>query len=79
VSQITDEAFDLIDQIRPLLAGMHPVVQGAVLADLLAIFLVGHHSINPALTHQAREETLQRLIKTVWDLVPLHDDEEDET
>ena len=32
-----------IDQIKPLLAGRPAEFQGAVLADLLAIWLAGHH------------------------------------
>jgi hypothetical protein len=33
----------IADRIKPLLAGQSPDVQGAVLADLLAIWLAGHH------------------------------------
>jgi hypothetical protein len=42
MSQISEVAA-IIDQIRPLLAGHAPEVQGAVLADLLALWLAGHH------------------------------------
>jgi hypothetical protein len=42
MSQIS-EVVAIIAQIRPLLAGHVPEVQGAVLADLLAIWLAGHH------------------------------------
>jgi hypothetical protein len=42
MSQISEVAA-IILQIRPLLAGRAPEVQGAVLADLLAIWLAGHH------------------------------------
>ena len=31
------------EQIKPLLANLGPDVQGAVLADLVALFLAGHH------------------------------------
>jgi hypothetical protein len=37
------EVVAIIVQIRPLLAGRAPEVQGTVLADLLAIWLAGHH------------------------------------
>lgn len=33
----------IADTIRPLLAGHSPEVQSAVLADLLAMWLAGHH------------------------------------
>ena len=34
--------YDLVAAIRPLLAGEAPHVQGAVLADLVAMWLAGH-------------------------------------
>lgn len=49
--------------IRPLLAGHSPQIQGAVLADLLSVFIAGHH---PSL----REEILALHIETVRALVP---------
>ncbi len=33
----------LVAQIKPVLAGQPPEIQGAVLADCLAIWLAGHH------------------------------------
>jgi hypothetical protein len=38
------EVIALVDKIRPVLAGRAPEVQGAVLADLLAMWLAGHHT-----------------------------------
>jgi hypothetical protein len=32
-----------VGQIKPALAGLPPEVQGAILADLLALWLAGHH------------------------------------
>lgn len=37
-----DEADALVDRISPLLAGQSAELQGAVLADLIAIWLAGH-------------------------------------
>ena len=34
--------YALVERIKPLLAGHAPEVQGAVLADLVAIWLAGH-------------------------------------
>ena len=39
----------IVEAIRPLLAGRPHEVQGAVLADLLAMWIAGHH---PALRHE---------------------------
>jgi hypothetical protein len=52
----------IVLQIKPLLAGKPPALQGAVLADLLAIFLAGHH---PTL----RGEILQMHIEAVRSLI----------
>lgn len=32
----------LVEAIRPLMAGKHPSVQGAALAELLSLWLAGH-------------------------------------
>jgi len=53
----------IVETIRPLLAGKPPELQGAVLADLLAMFIAGHH---PGL----REEILTLHIAAVRELVP---------
>jgi hypothetical protein len=39
----TREITRVVEQIKPLLAGRPPEMQGAILADLLAIWLAGHH------------------------------------
>jgi hypothetical protein len=53
------EAMAIIDQIRPLLAGRAPEVQGVVLADLLATWLAGHHVAGDEdATHKMRAEIL---------------------
>jgi hypothetical protein len=52
----------LVQRIKPILAGHPPEIQGGALADLLSMFIAGHH---PAL----REEVLQQTIKTARDLV----------
>ena len=36
------EVSDLVEQIKPFLAGRDPSVQGAVLCDLLSLWLAGH-------------------------------------
>jgi hypothetical protein len=33
----------VVERIKPLLSGRPPETQGAILADLLAIWLAGHH------------------------------------
>jgi hypothetical protein len=54
---------EVVDRIRPILGGHHPAVQGAVVADLVAIWLAGHQA-------DLREVLLDNHIDTVRQLVP---------
>lgn len=54
------------DAIRPMLAGRDPSVQGAAMADLLAMWLAGHA---PAL----REELLDEHLKVVRELIVVNE------
>jgi hypothetical protein len=56
---------EIVDSIRPLLAGHHPAAQGAALADLLAIWLAGHE-------HSLREPLLNNHVVRVRELVPVN-------
>jgi hypothetical protein len=67
-SEMLRDAEKLSMQIRPMLAGHHPSVQGAVLADLLAVWIVGHYP-------EARDEILQLHIDTVRELIPVTEKE----
>ena len=58
-----------VDAIRPLLAGRSPEVQGAVLADLLATWLLGHIMGGPADTAQLRHDLLDMQIGAVRELI----------
>jgi hypothetical protein len=60
--QAAETALQIGERVKPLLAGHPPEVQGAVLADLLAIWLVGHA---PAL----REQMLALHIEMVRELI----------
>jgi hypothetical protein len=58
------EAERIIKAIRPILAGHSPDVQGAVLLELLAMYIAGH-------APQLREEILALHVETVRELVPV--------
>jgi hypothetical protein len=58
------EQIELVDKIKPFLTGHDPSIQGAALAELLALWLAGHH---PDLRH----EMLDLHIDTVRELVPV--------
>jgi len=60
----------LVKAISAELAGHPPEIQGVVLADLLAMFLVGHVGRDaPA----AREKILRLHIATVRKLIPINE------
>jgi hypothetical protein len=58
------EHADIIERIRPMLAGKHPALQSAVVADLAAIWLAGHH-------RDLREELLTIHVQLIRELVPV--------
>jgi hypothetical protein len=54
-----EEIAATVERIKPLLAGQPPELQGAVLADCLAIWLAGHHVAGDAeATQRMRAELL---------------------
>jgi hypothetical protein len=57
-----EQIVSVVNQIRPLLAGRSPEIQGAILAELLATFLAGHH---PGL----RDEILTLHVEKVRELI----------
>lgn len=58
------EVTELYDQIAKLLAGRHPALQGAVIADLTATWLAGH-------PEKVLGTLLEDHMRLVWDLVPV--------
>jgi hypothetical protein len=69
----------IVSAIMPLLEGKPPEVQGAVLADLLAIFLAGHLDLDEIgadakpNTDQIREELLTLHIERVRELTAINE------
>jgi len=67
----TAEAFRVSKAIQPALCGLDDAVQGAVIADLLSLWLAGHFVWgNEEATHELRQELLRMHIQAVIDLVP---------
>jgi hypothetical protein len=68
----TQEVDDLCEEIRPLLAGREPEIIGAVLGDLVALWLVAHQG--PADEIEAyREGLLQVFVEMVRGLMPINE------
>jgi hypothetical protein len=51
--------------IRPHLAGLSPPLQGVILAELLTIWLAGHHSADRAATRELRHSLLRMHVEFV--------------
>jgi hypothetical protein len=66
-------ALHVVRRIRPHLAGRPPNIQGAVLAELLATWLRGHHAETPERTMELRAELLGHLLMTASRLSALPD------
>jgi hypothetical protein len=62
----------IVDRVRPILAHANPVIQSAVLADLLAIWIAGHQGPD-GLVDQMRGHLLDDHVKLVRDLIPTND------
>ena len=72
MADITEET---VAKIRPMLAGLGPEVQGAVLADLFAMYLAGHVGCDAEEVAKIREEVIETWLKTVRELVPFNERE----
>ncbi len=42
-----EEVLEIVERVKPLLGGQPPEVQGAVLAQLLSLWLAGHYQVGP--------------------------------
>jgi hypothetical protein len=70
---IGPQTLEIVEQIRPLLAGREPVVQSAVLAELLSLLLAGHWIPGePNQTEIFRRELLSVHSKLVWELIKVN-------
>jgi hypothetical protein len=63
-----DQVEELVNRIRPILAGQRPDIQSAVLADLLAMWLAGFHDLEGH-TQGVRLELLEGHIELVKRLI----------
>lgn len=68
-----DEVMAMVKAIRPLLAGRAAEVQGACLADLLAMWLAGHVLVgDPAASEAYREKVIALHLDAVRRLIPIN-------
>jgi hypothetical protein len=69
----TREVTNAVERMKPHLAGRTPEVQGAILADLLAIWLAGHQVEGDSdATRALRAGMLAAHLLGVWELVAVN-------
>jgi hypothetical protein len=62
---------EIVNRMRPNLAGLPPHLQGAILADLLALWLAGHHVAgDERATGELRWRLLESHLELVKKLIP---------
>jgi hypothetical protein len=67
-----EAANELAESMRPLLSGKGSMLQGAALAELVAMWLAGHIvDGNAKATDRARRTTLRMFVETVVKLIPV--------
>jgi hypothetical protein len=62
----------VVSTIAPMLHGLPPGIQLAVLADLFAIWLAGHQGAKPEID-EFRERMIQNWCNTVRELIPINE------
>jgi hypothetical protein len=73
MSDFSKQALSLADRIKPLLAGIHPSIQGAALAELTATWLQCHFILGDQTeTQELRIKLLDEQIKCIRALLEVH-------
>lgn len=66
--EIMQQSAQILDKIRPLIAGREPELQGWVLTELLAVFLQGFKD------RDARIDVIESLLRAARALIDLFDE-----
>jgi hypothetical protein len=64
----TAAADELVELIKPVFAGVDPEIVGAVLGQLLAILIAGHHPL-------MRDEAMKLVLDMTRELIPIEIEE----
>ena len=67
-----EEVLAVAERIKPILANHHPTLQGAVLAELLSIWIAGHVADTGANSAKLRREMLKMHVEQVRKLIPVN-------
>jgi hypothetical protein len=70
IEKLREDSDAAVEQIKPLLAGKGSLLQGAILADLVAIWIDGHRvEDNPEATQELQADMLALHQQTVASLI----------
>lgn len=63
---------ETVNKIRPFLAGLPPELQGAILAELAAVWVAGHHIEGDVeATAEFRSDLLESYLSLVEEMIPV--------
>lgn len=67
ITEVTDETLDeiedAINQIRPLMRGRDPFIQGAIIGAMMGTWMHGHRHGNREQTRKLREDIAQQTVE----------------
>jgi hypothetical protein len=63
--QAIDKSFEIVENIKPLMAGQPREVQGCVVAQLLSMWVAGHYLNGDALMEQVLQEHIAHVRKLI--------------
>jgi hypothetical protein len=63
LEELEREAMRIVNELRPLLAGYSPEIQGLVLAELAAMWIAGHHAEIRKPVRATFIETMDHLVR----------------
>jgi anthranilate phosphoribosyltransferase len=66
IDMMTEEVFELTKAIAQVLTGKDPALQGAALADAVALYFAGHHP-------SFREGAIAAWLHAMQDLIPINE------
>jgi len=69
----TAKVMEICGDIHEILGGVHPAMQGCILAELLSTWLAGHMCEDDVEQTKLRKEVLDEHLAMVWKLVPIQD------
>jgi hypothetical protein len=65
IAALSAQSDEIVDKIRPMLAGLSPPLQGIIVAELTAIWIAGHQPEVREGIIRMQDEAVRELV-TIW-------------